>query len=58
MQISDDTRSAVLQAAGPLGSAQVGVKEKDGTLSGVAEIQVLATDAISLAIVMGIPESL
>ncbi len=50
-----DGLSAVATAAGPLGTAQISVTL--GSLTGTLDIQIVASAAVSVAIVAGTPEA-
>ena len=63
LAVAPDGLSAVVTAVGPLGTAQVTVSadadmgEGITTISGVIDIQVVASQAVSLSVVAGVPEA-
>jgi len=62
LTVADDGMSAVAEAVGPLGSAQISVTADADLgggvtpLVGIVDISVIASDAVSLSLLPGIPE--
>jgi hypothetical protein len=52
-EVSEDTRTAVVAAVGPLGKTNVVVW--DGKLQGIGEISIVATEPVKLDLVPGMP---